>query len=71
MNTYELHIETWDKVTNSPSGHGYVFHGHQRRVETVKGIRAARARCKELAVEKRTIVILRGPMPSMKGKIVA
>jgi len=71
MNTYELHIETWDHLTNAPHGHGYVFHGHQHRVEVIKGCRAAKARGKELALVPRTMVIMRGPLPSMAGKIVS
>lgn len=71
MNTYELHIESWDHATNSPSGHGFVLHGYEQRVETVAGFRAAKARGKELGDRGRTMVIMRGPLPSMKGKIIA
>ena len=71
MNTYELHIETWDFLTNAPNGRGYVFHGHQHRIETVTGCRAAKTRSKELARVPRTVVVMRGPLPSMKGKIVS
>lgn len=71
MNTYELHIETWDHLTNAQNGRGYEFHGYAKRVETVKGCRAAKARGKELARVPRTMVVMRGPLPSMAGKIVS
>jgi hypothetical protein len=71
MNTYELHIETWDHLTNAPTPRGYEFHGYEKRVEVIKGCLAARARGKELARVPRTMVIMRGPVPSMKGKIVS
>jgi len=69
MNTYELHIETWDHLTNAPNG--YEFHGYAKRVEVIKGCKAAKARGKELARVPRTMVIMRGPLPSMSGKIVS
>jgi hypothetical protein len=71
MNTYKLHIETWEFLSNTPSGRGHVFHGYEKRVEAVTGCRAAKARGKELARMPRTMVIMRGPLPSMKGKIVS
>jgi hypothetical protein len=71
MNTYELHIETWDHLTNSPNGRGYEFHGYAKRVEVIKGCNAAKARGKELARVPRTMVIMRGPLPSMVGKIIS
>lgn len=71
MKTYELHIESWDHMTNAQNGRGYEFHGYKQRVETVAGFRAAKARGKELACVPRTMVIMRGPLPSMKGKIIA
>ena len=72
MNTYKVCIEKWSGA--KPEGEGFRFMNYRSRDKDIAGYRNAkkfaRLVVKNNPPNTHCVVILRGPLPSLKGQII-